>query len=216
MVRFRVETMPSVTVPARPSGAPMASTESPTFRLSESPSVAGVRLFASTLITARSESGSVPTTVAESTLPSSVWTSMLGSATVPPRVTTCVLVRMCPSSSRMIPDPLPEEPEPGNFDGHDAGRCLHSGSGDRVDVVLVVDHHSVGLTGGSGRGRAVIQDGVCRDRHASAEESGNEHGSDDGAGAVSAPPRCRPAAGDPGCRNGRRSRPRSGPAFPDW
>ena len=41
MVRFSVETMPSVTVPVRPSGEPMATAVSPTFSLPESPSVAG-------------------------------------------------------------------------------------------------------------------------------------------------------------------------------
>ena len=65
MVRFRVETMPSVTVPVRPSGEPMAMAVSPTLSLPESPRVAGVRPEASsTLMTARSESGSVPTSLA--------------------------------------------------------------------------------------------------------------------------------------------------------
>ena len=66
MVRFRVETMPSVTVPVSPSGEPMATAVSPTFSLPESPSVAGTSPEGlSILITARSESGSVPTILAE-------------------------------------------------------------------------------------------------------------------------------------------------------
>ncbi len=42
--RSRAETMPAVTVPASPSGEPIAMTGSPTASWSESPSVATVRL----------------------------------------------------------------------------------------------------------------------------------------------------------------------------
>jgi len=63
-------------------------------------------------MTARSESGSVPTISAAKTLPSFVFTSTAASATCPPRVTTWVFVRMCPSSSRMIPEPEPPDPLP--------------------------------------------------------------------------------------------------------
>ena len=108
MVRFSVETIPSVTVPVRPSGDPMAMAVSPTLSLPESPSVAGVSPEGlSTLMTARSLRGSVPTIFAVSTLPSLVRTSMVALAVLPSRVTTWVLVRMWPSSSRMIPEPVP-------------------------------------------------------------------------------------------------------------
>ena len=57
--------IPSVTVLDRPSGAPIATATSPTWTSSESAKVAGVRPLApSSLTTARSEAGSVPTTVA--------------------------------------------------------------------------------------------------------------------------------------------------------
>ena len=65
MLRFRALTMPSVTVPARPSGAPIATAVSPTFSLLESAKVIGVSPDApSSLMTARSVVGSVPTIVA--------------------------------------------------------------------------------------------------------------------------------------------------------
>ena len=56
-------TMPLVTVPSRPSGEPIATTCSPTWRSAELPRVAGVRPETpSALITARSVTGRVPTT----------------------------------------------------------------------------------------------------------------------------------------------------------
>jgi hypothetical protein len=64
--RFSADTMPLVTVPARPSGEPTATTGSPTARSVESPSAAGFRsLTPDTLMTAMSStvSGS-PTIVA--------------------------------------------------------------------------------------------------------------------------------------------------------
>ena len=58
-------TMPSVTVLDRPSGAPIATAMSPTCTLSEFAKVAGVSPLApSSLTTARSDGGSVPTTLA--------------------------------------------------------------------------------------------------------------------------------------------------------
>jgi hypothetical protein len=87
MVRFRVETMPSVTVPVRPSGDPIAMAVSPT----------------------RSESGSVPTSLAVRTRPSLVRTSSAALAVAPSRVTTWVFVRIFPLSSRMMPEPVPPE-----------------------------------------------------------------------------------------------------------
>ena len=57
MERLSALTMPLVTVPARPSGAPIAIAVSPTLSLSESANSSGVRPLASTsLMTARSES----------------------------------------------------------------------------------------------------------------------------------------------------------------
>ena len=65
MLRFSALTMPVVTVFGRSSGAPIATTGSPTLRSLEFANVAGVRPEASvSLITARSFSGSVPTTFA--------------------------------------------------------------------------------------------------------------------------------------------------------
>ena len=64
MVRSRVEMIPSVTVFGRPRGAPMATASSPTFKSPDRPIWMGVRSGASILMTARSDSGSVPTTVA--------------------------------------------------------------------------------------------------------------------------------------------------------
>ena len=59
-------TMPLVTVSSSPNGLPIATTPSPTATLLESPSVSGTSFDAgaSTWMTARSVSGSVPTTVA--------------------------------------------------------------------------------------------------------------------------------------------------------
>lgn len=59
------------------------------------------------MMTARSDSGSVPTSLALRTLPSLVRTSRAASAVCPSSVTTWVFVRMWPSSSRMMPDPVP-------------------------------------------------------------------------------------------------------------
>jgi hypothetical protein len=62
MLRFNALTMPSVTVLARPSGAPIATTWSPTLSSPESANSMGVRPDASSsLITARSTIGSTPT-----------------------------------------------------------------------------------------------------------------------------------------------------------
>ena len=64
MLRFSALTMPLVTVPERPSGAPIAMAVSPTLRSSESANSAlGSPLAPSSLMTARSEIGSVPTMV---------------------------------------------------------------------------------------------------------------------------------------------------------
>ena len=59
-------TIPLVTVPSSPNGLPSATTFSPTVSSFELPSESGSRTFAgaSTLMTARSVEGSLPTTVA--------------------------------------------------------------------------------------------------------------------------------------------------------
>ena len=64
--RWRALTMPLVTVSSRPNGLPIATTESPTCSWFESPKDSGWSIDdgASTLITARSVDGSVPTTEA--------------------------------------------------------------------------------------------------------------------------------------------------------
>ena len=55
MSRLRAETMPSVTVPPRPNGLPIAITQSPTLILPESPKLTEVSgLSALTLSSARS------------------------------------------------------------------------------------------------------------------------------------------------------------------
>ena len=68
--------IPDVTVPARPSGEPTATTGSPTWRLLLRPSVATGRPVARIFTTARSVSGSVPTSVASASVPSASRTSI--------------------------------------------------------------------------------------------------------------------------------------------
>jgi hypothetical protein len=70
-VRPVAETIPSVTVPARPSGLPMASTISPTRTAADRPNDAGCSEPdpACTLITARSSGANTPTTPAVSGVP---------------------------------------------------------------------------------------------------------------------------------------------------
>src|SRR4051812_1036091 len=68
--RFSAETMPDVTVPDNPSGDPIARTGSPTRTLAELPNAAALRPDLSTLTTARSDAGSVPTTRPATLLPS--------------------------------------------------------------------------------------------------------------------------------------------------
>ena len=63
-------TMPWVTVPARPSGEPMAITSSPTASLADDPTAATTGLRTSTLTTARSVLGSRPTMRAGARVPS--------------------------------------------------------------------------------------------------------------------------------------------------
>ena len=93
MLRLSALTMPLDTVPARPSGAPIATAVSPTLSFDESAKVAASSPLASvSLITARSAIGSMPTTVALYSRPSFVVTVIVGSETEPSRVTTCAFV----------------------------------------------------------------------------------------------------------------------------
>ena len=109
MVRFSVETMPSVTVPVRPSGEPMATAVSPTLSLPESPErcrdqPGGVVDLDDGEVRERVGSDDLGR---EDPCRRCVRTSMAALAALPSRVTTWVLVRMWPSSSRMMPEPVP-------------------------------------------------------------------------------------------------------------
>jgi hypothetical protein len=94
-------TTPAVTVFSKPKGAPMASTHSPTRRLSVLPSVTTGRLAALIFSTAMSVLGSVPSTLALNSRRSvSLTTTSVAS------FTTCALVRMTPSAPTMKPEPM--------------------------------------------------------------------------------------------------------------
>src|SRR5215471_498039 len=93
--------MPEVTVPPRPKGLPIASTQSPTFVLAESPHVAAGRgAFGSTLSTARSVTASRPTTSACNVVSSDRVTVICSALAI-----TWLLVTMMPVGSIMNPDP---------------------------------------------------------------------------------------------------------------
>src|SRR5579872_5819138 len=110
--------MPSVTVPVRPSGLPIASTISPTRTEADRPNDAGCSepdrsTPLSTLITARSSGANTPTTSADSSLPPlarPTWTVVA----VP---TTWALVTMSPFVSYTTPDPEPDLVEICTTDG---------------------------------------------------------------------------------------------------
>ena len=78
MSRLRAETMPTVTVPPRPNGLPIAITQSPMRIMSELPNFTAVSLcaFGSTFSTAMSVLVSVPTSSAFSLAPSVKLTSI--------------------------------------------------------------------------------------------------------------------------------------------
>ncbi len=102
--RPSAETTPVVTVDSNPSGLPMAITSWPRLSSLELPSAAaGSVTGASTRTSARSVSGSSPTTRAVKLRPSTVVT--LTRAAVPP--TTWLLVSTSPSGATMTPDPVP-------------------------------------------------------------------------------------------------------------
>ena len=95
MVRFSAETIPLVTVASSPSGAPMATTWSPTLIFEESANTIGINgLVVSIFITARSLVGSVPIRRAVYTSRRLVRTESSTLAVLPPIVTTWALVRM--------------------------------------------------------------------------------------------------------------------------
>ena len=101
-------TMPSVTVPTRPSGEPMAITPSPTARLADDPIAATTGFATSTLTTARSVFGSRPTMRAAARVPSWKIASMPAPAAVRGRARR----RGCWSArsrrgSMTTPDPVP-------------------------------------------------------------------------------------------------------------
>src|SRR5262245_34537583 len=95
-------TTPAVTEPARPSGLPTATTSWPTRSVSALPRVAASGAFARVRSTARSDSGSAPTTSKRDSVPSA--------KTVVPWVapdTTWALVSRKPSSVKTTAEPAP-------------------------------------------------------------------------------------------------------------
>jgi len=93
--------IPAVTVPSRPKGLPMATTQSPTRAASESPSEADASCFlASTFTRARSVRGSRPRTLAGYSSPELVVTFTLRAFS-----TTWLLVRIRPSGLMTNPEP---------------------------------------------------------------------------------------------------------------
>ena len=108
MVRSTALTIPEVTVFASASGEPNASTGSPTLTAAESPSCTGVTPGVSTRITARSDSGSRPTSSAVVELPSRKVT--IGG--VDPLPTTWSLVSTWPWLEITNPEPRLVPPRP--------------------------------------------------------------------------------------------------------
>src|SRR3954470_21695431 len=105
--RSRALTIPEVTVLARPSGAPSATTGWPTCRPAEDPTPITGKFFAASdaLTTARSVLGSRPTMVAPE-----VWPSLYRTDTVPPEAAgemTWSLVRSDPPPRKIGPEPVP-------------------------------------------------------------------------------------------------------------
>jgi hypothetical protein len=102
IVRFSALTTPVVTVPSRPNGLPMATTPSPTWTWLELAKASGCSsdFGASTLITATSVEGSVPTTFALAVWPLAKVTLIELAPS-----TTCWLVTMWPSPSITKPEP---------------------------------------------------------------------------------------------------------------
>ena len=101
--RCSAETTPVVSVRSSPKGLPIATVGSPTLHVEESPSASGCRAgpFGLTASTARSVSGSLPMTRAET-----VRWSENDTRTSVEAATTCALVRMWPFSSSTKPEPV--------------------------------------------------------------------------------------------------------------
>ncbi|CAM5355100.1 hypothetical protein SBADM41S_10432 [Streptomyces badius] len=100
--RSSAETIPLVTVPVSPSGEPIATTCSPTLTLEESPSAAVFSPLAfRSLMSARSLSGSVPTTSAVYVLPVERVTWICCAPEM-----TWLLVTISPSSVITTPEPV--------------------------------------------------------------------------------------------------------------
>src|SRR5262245_28226243 len=98
--------IPAVTVCSRPKGEPIASTQSPTLSLSESPIFAiGSVLLDSIFTTARSVCRSMPTIFASVSVESQSFTRILFA-----RRTTCAFVRIKPAELTMTPEPVPSRP----------------------------------------------------------------------------------------------------------
>src|SRR5215469_18019464 len=101
MSRAVAEMIPDVTVPPRPNGLPIASTQSPTLVLLESPHVAAGRgAFGSTLRTARSVTVSRPTTSACNVVSSDRVTVICSALAI-----TWLFVTTIPDGSMMNPEP---------------------------------------------------------------------------------------------------------------
>jgi hypothetical protein len=98
-------TTPAVTDPASPSGVPTATTSWPTRRVLASPSSAGGGVVSRARTTARSDSGSAPTTSTSDSDPS-LNTARPRTA----RATTCALVSSRPSPVITTAEPAPARP----------------------------------------------------------------------------------------------------------
>ena len=99
--RPSADTTPAVTDPAKPCGFPMATTSCPTRSCSASPSTAAVRSAASERRTARSESGSAPTSSAVISRPST------NDASTFPSVPATTWAEVSRKPSGVITTPLP-------------------------------------------------------------------------------------------------------------
>ncbi|SKY66136.1 Uncharacterised protein [Mycobacteroides abscessus subsp. abscessus] len=97
--------MPVVTVPSRPSGDPIATTDWPTTKFAEEPNAIGVRPEAPVMrTTAISVPGSIPTTVNGEVFPPAMVAVVLAPGS-PAACTTWALVSTNPSAERITPDP---------------------------------------------------------------------------------------------------------------
>src|SRR2546427_10919890 len=100
-------TTPDVTDPEKPIGFPIATTSWPTLSWSALPIRMGWRLSVRARATARSLSGSAPTTSTSCSVP-----SMNDALAAPPAATTWAEVTRNPSGVMTTPDPAPPNPRP--------------------------------------------------------------------------------------------------------